>query len=219
MRKPCSSLDTLTIFGISVQDVLHDTTTTVERDKDVLDLFCGEAAIHRAAVVSEFASAAFDKFRVPGVTDSRRATDTEAMSSPDGFMRALHLVLRLRKGGLLVMGPPCSSFVMLNAVNCKRNAGNNYQGDERYAPVQLGNLLAAFLMTVASLRGVDVVVVVENPPSSAIWKFRILKQVLDTFVQCSTTTHIRCRSRCPGRQHHPLGRPVLRAIGWMCTPA
>ena len=67
----------MTIFDISVQDVLHnDTTTTVERDKDVLDLFCGEAAIHRAAVVSGFASAAFDKFRVPGVTDSRRATDT-----------------------------------------------------------------------------------------------------------------------------------------------
>ena len=83
MRKPCSFLDIVTIFGISVQDVLHnDTTTTVERDKDVLDLFCGEAAIHRAAVVSGFASAAFDKFRVPGVTDRRRLHAGIASGAP-----------------------------------------------------------------------------------------------------------------------------------------
>lgn len=110
------------------------------------------------------------------------------------------------------MGPPCSSFVMLNAVNCKRNAGNNYQGDERYAPVQLGNLLAtaaAFLMTVASLRGVEVVV--ENPPSSAIWKFPILKQVLDTFVQRSTTT-----PRCAWSTE-PMGRRMLKRFKFACT--
>ena len=66
---------------------------------------------------------------------------------------------------------------MFNAVNCKRNAGNNYQGDERYTPVQLGNLVAtaaAFLMTVASLRGVEVVVENHLPVQSG--KFPILKQ-------------------------------------------
>ena len=59
------------------------------------------------------------------------------------------------------MGPPCSSFVMLNAVNCKRKHSNNYKGDEAYLPVCLGNLLAtaaAFLMTVGSVRQVQVVV-------------------------------------------------------------
>ena len=59
------------------------------------------------------------------------------------------------------MGPPCSSLVMLNAVNCKRNSANNYRGGEGYQPVQLGNLLAtaiAFLMTWVVVRLVEVVV-------------------------------------------------------------
>ena len=212
MGKACSFVATLIIFGISVQDVLNDATIAVERDKDVLDLFCGEAAIHRAAVASGLASTAFDKFRVPGITDSRRAADTEDMSIADGFMRALQLVLCLRKGGLLVMGPPCSSFVMLNAVNCKRNADNNYQGDVRYAPVQLGNLLAtaaAFLMTVACLRGVEVLL--ENPPCSTIWKFPILKQVLDTFVQRSMNT-----PRCAWSTE-PMGQRMLKRFKFACT--
>jgi hypothetical protein len=78
------------------------------------------------------------------------------------------------------MGPPCSSFVMLNAVNCKRKHSNNYNCDEAYLPVCLGNLLAtaaALLMTVGSVRQVQVVV--ENPPASMIWKFPDLRQVLD----------------------------------------
>ena len=59
------------------------------------------------------------------------------------------------------MGPPCSSFVMLSAVNCNRKHSNNYKGDEVYLPVCLGNLLATAvtcLMTVGSVRQVQVVV-------------------------------------------------------------
>lgn len=239
MPKACSLLTTLVIFGISVQDVLQDSTPDVARNKDALDLFCGAAAIHRAAVDSGLASTAFDKFRVPGITDSGKAGLTEDLSSKSGFMRALELVKQLRRGGLLVMGPPCSSFVVLNAKNCQRNAQNNYQGDLKYPPVQLGNLLAtaaAFLMTVACMRGVEVVF--ENPPSSTIWKFPIVKQVLDSFVQRSTCTprcawstepwgkrmlkrfkfactgtwisDIRCKCRCPGRRHLRLTGRVWR---------
>lgn len=237
MPKTCSFLTTLLIFGISVQDVLQDSKPDVARDKDVLDLFCGAAAIHRAAVDLGLASTAFDKFRIPGITDTSRAGCTEDLTSKSGFMRALGMVKRLRAGGLLVMGPPCSSFVMMNAVKCRRNAQNNYQGDSSYPPVQLGNLLAtaaAFLMTVACMR--DVEVVFENPPSSFMWKFPIVKQVLDCFVQRSTCTprcawskepwgrrmlkrfkfastgtwmsHIRRQCRCPGRRHLQLTRRV-----------
>lgn len=127
-------------------------------------------------------------------------------------MRAVRLVLRLKKGGLLVMGPPCSSFVMLNAVNCKRKLANNYRGDEAYPPVQLGNLLAtvtAFLMTVACLRGVEVVV--ENPPGSTIWNFPELRQVLDAFVQRSVVT-----PRCPWSRE-PWGRRMLKYFKFVCT--
>ena len=87
------------------------------------------------------------------------------------------------------MGPPCSTFVMLNDVNCKRKRANNYRGDEGYQPVHLRSSLAtatAFLMTLAAVRLVEVVV--ENPPGSAIWKFLELKRVLYVFVQRSVVT-------------------------------
>ncbi len=237
MPKACSFLTTLVIFGISVHDVLQDSQTDAPRDQDVLDLFCGAAAIHRAAVGLGLASTAFDKSRVPGVTDAPWAGCSEDLSSENGFKKALQLVKRLRPGGLLVMGPPCSSFVVLDAVRCRRNAQNNYRGDSSYRPVQLGNLLATvavFLMTVACMR--DVEVVFENPPSSVIWKFPVVKQVLDFFVQRSTCTprcawstepwgkrmlkrykfactgtwisHIRRQCRCPGRQHLQLTQRV-----------
>ena len=100
-------LVTVLVFGLSVQDVLNDSTTSkIERDLDVVDLFCGRAAIHRAAASQGLASVSFDRSRIPGTTDCGLADETEDMSTLEGFMRALRLVLRLRRGGLLAMGPP-----------------------------------------------------------------------------------------------------------------
>jgi len=201
--RPCNCLATLLTFGIYVQDVLHDSSLwNIERNLDVVDIFCGKAAVHRAAASLSFASTAFDKSRNLGITDACQVDHIEDMSTMAGFMQALRLVLRLKRGGLLVMGPPCSSFVMLNSAKCKRKSTNNYRGDETYAPVQLGNLLAtaaAFLMTVACLRQVEVV---ENTPGSTIWKFPELKQVLDTFVQ-----HFMVTPRCAwSRRQGPVTR-------------
>ena len=91
-------LVTVLVFGLSVQDVLNDSTTSeIERNLDVLDLFCGRAAIHCAAASQGLASVSFDKSRIPGTTDSGLADETEAMSTPEGFVRALPLVTRLRR--------------------------------------------------------------------------------------------------------------------------
>ena len=208
-------LVTVLVFGLSVLDVLNDSTISkIDRDLDVVDLFCGRAAIHRAAASQGLTSVSFDKSRIPGTTDSGLADETEDMSTLEGFMRALRLVLRLRRGGLLVMGPPCSSFVMLNTVNCKRNSANNYRGDEGYQPVQLGNLLAtatAFLMTLAAVRHVEVVV--ENPPGSTIWKFPQLKRVLDVFVQRSVVT-----PRCAWSRE-AFGQRMLKYFKFFATGA
>ena len=126
----------------------------------------------------------------------------------DGCMRALRLVLRLKRGCLLVMGPPCSSFVMLNAVNCKRKHSNNYKGDEVYLPVCFGNLLAtaaALLMSVGSVRQVQVVVE-KKTPASKIWKFPDLRQVLDAFVQRLVVTPRWAWSR------EPWGEPNVEVL-------
>ncbi len=221
------------VFGLSVNDVLNSELATVDRDLDVVDLFCGKGAIHKAATEQNLAAQAFDKFRVPGSTDTTNFECTEDIAVWAGFLRALQLVLRLRKGGLLMMGPPCSSFVQLNMAKCKRSHSNDYRGDETYEPVRLGNLLAtitAFLMTLACLR--DVESAVENPPGSVIWKLGILKQVLRAFGHSSIVTprcawsteafgkrslkyfkfvatggwirRIRQKCRCPGRRHFLL---------------
>ena len=50
-------LVTVLVFGLSVQGVLNDSTTSkIERDLDVVDLFCGRATIHRAAASQGLAS-------------------------------------------------------------------------------------------------------------------------------------------------------------------
>ena len=68
-----------------------------------------------------FQTEAFDKFRIPGVTDLSSQCSTEDLTVEAGVQHVLRLVLRLCSRGLLIMGPPCSSFVMLNGKNCKRN--------------------------------------------------------------------------------------------------
>ena len=42
----------------------------IDRDLDVVDLFCGKAAIHRATAAQGFTSVPFDKFRIRGITDT-----------------------------------------------------------------------------------------------------------------------------------------------------
>ena len=39
----------LVAFGCSVSDILQSVDATVDRDLDVVDLFCGAGAIHQAA--------------------------------------------------------------------------------------------------------------------------------------------------------------------------
>ena len=38
-----------------------------------------------------------------------------------GFLRCILLVLRVREGGLVVGGPPCSSFVFINTGTSRRS--------------------------------------------------------------------------------------------------
>ena len=109
------------VFGLCINDVLRSDIATAARDLDVVDGFCGEGAIHKSAAQESFQAEAFDKFRIPGVTDLCFGCNAEDLTVEAGFQRVLRLVLRLRSGALLIMGPPCSSFVMLNAKACKRN--------------------------------------------------------------------------------------------------
>ena len=62
---------TLIIFGFSVQDVMqYSGLWNIDRDLDVVDLFCGKAAIHRATAAQGSTSVPFDNVRIRGITDT-----------------------------------------------------------------------------------------------------------------------------------------------------
>jgi hypothetical protein len=69
MSTCCKFRRSLIICGFSAQDIMHDSgLSNIDRDLDVVDLFCGKAAIHRAVAAQGFTSVPFDKFRIRGIT-------------------------------------------------------------------------------------------------------------------------------------------------------
>ena len=167
----------LLIFGLTVSSVLDNASE--ERDLDVVELWSGVEAIVSAARVAGFRAEPFDKFRIPGVTDTADPDITEDILLEAGFRKALSLVLRLRPGGLLWMAPVCSSWIFLNLKNTMRTKvrGPRFQGNLKFLPVRQGNRMAemaAFLFLVAVFRGVHAVV--ENPGGSMMFNYAIFSQ-------------------------------------------
>ena len=174
--------------------VLQDVSLTAcERDVDIAELFSGVGAIWQAGKTAGYNAVGFDKFRVPGVTDSLADPSLcEDMLSPAGFLNAVRLVLRLKERGLLWLAPMCNSFCFLAVSVTQRKPCNAFVGNTVLQCVSDGNLAAkaaAFLMTLAFVRGVDAVL--ENPHDSRMFAMFRHAAVLEF---CS----IRCSCmRCP----------------------
>ena len=133
-----------------------------------------------------------------------------------GFSLALKYVFRLRTGGLLWEAVVCSSFVWANVSNTKRSIDNPF-GDVAYEPVAQGNAMAniaAFLMAVASSRGVEVCL--ENPAASTIFRYPPLAQVLEKLEMVSVTTDQCCFSTKPYGQRWLKKFKLLSTGTWVC---
>ena len=74
----------------------------------------------------------------------------EDIATPGGFKKAIMLVLRLREGGLLALGPDGTSFTFPNSSRHKRKAGLEV-GDLNYEPVNVGNLMAVIALFLCQL--------------------------------------------------------------------
>jgi hypothetical protein len=181
-------------LGMTLAEALR-LGTEVSRDLDVVELWSGVGSISGAAAASGYESAPYDLHRVPGVTDVD-SEDCEDISSPAGFLKAVMLTLRIREGGLLAMGPDCSSFTFPNSSRHLRKVDNHW-GDLGYMPVLVGNIsaiIAMFLFQLALTRGVHCTV--ENPPDSRIFHFwsetcRLFTLLQDSGACWSQTVH-RC---------------------------
>ena len=158
----------VSVMGITIEAALA--MAPVDRDLHVVELWAGVASIVKAARAHDYRAAAFDLNRCPGVTDVL-GEGCEDITTREGFIKAIMLVLRLGEGGLLAMGPDCSSFTFPNSSRHKRKVGAEC-GDLQYSPVILGNLMAVialFLCQLAVARRVHVGL--ENPPDSYIFRF------------------------------------------------
>ena len=172
-----SFLQTTSAHGATPESILNSDLNNVNRDLDVVEFFAGVGSIYNAALKCKLAAARFDK--EPTQTQDGPNIHCEDITTKRGFEVALRLTMRLRKDALMTMAPQCSSFIQMNAKNCKRKFDNAFLGDENYEPVRLGNIIfnvVCVLLLVAHARGVHVVV--ENPPGSYFWKLQPLKAIM-----------------------------------------
>lgn len=191
----------VSVFGITPADALG--WPSPARDVDVVELWSGVGGVAAAARNVGLVAVEFDISRSP----------TEDLTWLPGFRSAVQHVLSLRDGGLLVMAPVCSSFVWMNKVHTKRAAETGFAGDTSRPGVHLGNFMAqvaVFLWVLARHRGVRVVM--ENPPSSDIWKYTPVAEALRNEALVAAVAH-----RCAYDVETPFGDRYLKAYKFVST--
>ena len=154
---------TVLLFGLTVAQVLTSPAwNQTPRDLQVVELWAGVGHVAAAAKEQGLRAATFEKDH----------DELQNFLHQPGFMAAVALVMRLSPGGLLAMGPTCSTFVFANSNNNKRSESNSWAGDPEYEPTHTGNLEAEaawFFFCLAAARGVEAFI--ENPTGSHIFKY------------------------------------------------
>ena len=181
--------------------------TGLPRNLKVVELFSGVGSVHKAGAKLGHNSAGFDKVQ---------GGQSEDATTWPGFYAACCLIMRLAVGGLLLMAPPCNSWVQLNAANCQRKLGNGFLGNQDYGPVRIGNLLmhvTCVLLLLANHRGVHVVI--ENPPASNLWKVKPLVDIIAVLKMVRITTPYCAFSRKPFGQRYAKKFFFAATGGWI----
>lgn len=126
------------------------------RGLDVVDAFCGEAALSTYYREQGLRAGRFD------LNDG----ESGDILSTIGFLNILRLVLQIKPGGLLFGGPPCGSWVWINRATSKRSLFR-IMGDASRQYVRDANSITCrwvLLGMIALARGV--LFVTEQPRSS-----------------------------------------------------
>ena len=198
----------LVLHGLCVEQVLRAREwADVPRNLDCLEVFAGVGSVAAAAAELGLRSATYDKYRIPGSTET-----TEDLSTEAGLRTAIGLVMRLAPSALLWLAPVCSSWGFMNSSRCKRDAANGFEGDTTYPPVVEGNALAAatvFLMLLAAARGVRVAM--ENPVGSIIFRYPLVER-LEAALGLTSSFADRC-----AYSSAPYGKRYLKRYRFMAT--
>ena len=200
---------TLLLFGLTVAQVLTSPAwNSTPRDLDVVELWSGVGHVAAAARKKALRAATFEKNDDP----------LQNFLHQPGFMAAVTLVMRLSPGGLLAMGPTCSSFVFANSANNQRKEDNSWTGNPEYQQCQVGNLEAQaawFFFCLAAARGVEAFI--ENPTGSTIFKYircreglQHLRDRVPSLGECKNTY------RCAFSEE-PLGQRIKKGFRFLAT--
>ena len=118
-------------------------------------------------------------------------SESQNILDPSGFELVVNCLTALRHRGLLWLGTPCSSFVVLCRAQSARNLANSYLGDQSRGFVVLGNCLgelSALLFFLSSCLGIWAVL--EQPQSSCLPVMATMKAVLRFFRAQKYTTYM-----------------------------
>ena len=201
---------TFLVYGLTVAAVLNShewAAVHVIRDLDCVEIFAGVGSIAAAAAQKGLRTAAYDKGRITGVTES-----TEDITTAQGFTTAINLVLRLAPHGLLFLAPDCSSWGFMNCSRCQRSEANGYIGDVAYPKVSAGNMIAecsVFLVLLAAAR--EVKAALENPVGSHFFKYGPVMDVANSLNMVEA-----CTNRC-AFSVAPFGKRYKKKYKFLAT--
>ena len=204
--------ETFLVHGLTVALVFKcDEWSYLPRDLECVEILSGVGSVAGAASEHGLRAAAYDKGRIPGLTES-----AEDITTPQGFRAAIALVMRLVCHGLLWLAPPCSSWTFLNSSRCRRSAENGYRGDCTYGPVATGNCTAeasVFLCLLAVSRQAKVGL--ENPIGSEFFKFGPIMDMEKALGMISATTYRCAFSVAPFGKRYNKAYSILACGCWV----
>ena len=199
---------TFQVHGLTVAAVLtSDEWTHVPRDLDCVAIFAGVGSSAATAAEKGLRSATYDILRIPGITEQ-----TEDITTLQGFMGAIALVLRLVSHGRLWLAPDCSSWGLMKCSRCKRSEDNGYIGDVTYSKVVMGHAImdfSVFLTLLAATRGVKATL--ENPGGSACFKYGPVVEMEHALIMVAACTY-RCAFYVD-----PFGRRCKKQYNFLAT--
>ncbi len=178
--------------------------TAEVRDLDYLDLFVGGGSVSSVLAASGHSSDSFDA-AVDPVCD---------ILSERGFRIAMERASRVRRGGLIVAGPPCSLWTFMSSSVHKRTA-ENPGGDSTHRGVRMSNLLVSNLVVLlrhAHARGVHWVV--EQPMTSRMWSFSPMATLISTCRAARVSTYMGAFNHRQCKPSVLMGTlPTLESLG------
>jgi len=155
------------------------------RDLSCLDLFGASGAIKNAWSRNK---------KKAELYDIKTNGPQHDICSEGGFENLLQLGLRIKPGGVIVAGPPCSLFIFLSS-SIHRRSPHRPWGNQEYRSVRLSNCIVRNMTTFLQLMSArHVHWVIEQPFGSQMFRLPPLRRLMREVDAVQVTTYMGCFS-------------------------